>query len=89
VLWCKQAWLLKNFGFHNLRHSLATFLINKENDINSVRVWISRFKFPRPFDEFFFLILILVRGARCCKYEFKALVMLLWSERPVVRQNLT
>jgi len=27
----------QRFGFHNLRHSLATFLINKENDTKTVQ----------------------------------------------------
>ncbi|MDR3748757.1 MAG: tyrosine-type recombinase/integrase [Acidobacteriota bacterium] len=27
----------QRFGFHNLRHSLATFLINKEQDTNTVQ----------------------------------------------------
>jgi site-specific recombinase XerD len=27
----------QRFGFHNLRHSLATFLVNKENDTKTVQ----------------------------------------------------
>jgi acyl carrier protein len=41
----------QRFGFHNLRHSLATFLINRENDTKTVRRLEVRRSLRRAIDK--------------------------------------